>query len=138
MRNGWVKLHAITGVETHVIVRAAISPGNQHDNPFFKGLVSEAASRFDVRKVAADLAYSSRDNLVLADELGFQPLIKYKSNTRVPPHDGSPWSRHWYYQKEYSEEFLLEYRLRNNVESTFRLTRGCFLSNFAPRCSVPR
>ena len=126
MRHDWVKLHAIAGVSTHVIVRAAISLGNEHDNPFFKGLVSEAVSRFDVRKVSADLAYSSRDNLRLADELGFQPLIPYKSNTRVPPRDNSPWSRHWHNQNDYPEDFLSEYHQRSNVESTFSAYKRLF------------
>ena len=125
-RNGWVKLHAVAGVETHVIVRAAISPGNDHDNPYFKGLVSEAASRFNIRTMAADLAYSSRNNLVLADQLGFEPAIQYKSNTRPPPRDGSPWSRHWHHQREFPEEFLPVYLLRNNVESTFSAYKRLF------------
>ena len=133
LRNGWVKLHALSAVETHIIVRAAISRGTGSDVSFFKGLLSEAVARFNVRKVSADLAYSSKDNLVLADELGFQPLIKYKSNTRVPPRDGSPWSKYWHYQMEYPEEFLSDYHQRSNVESTFSAYKRLFPEHIRTR-----
>ena len=40
----------------------------------------------------ADMAYSNRLNHELARELGFELFVPYKSNTVVPPDDGSAWS----------------------------------------------
>ena len=118
-RKGWVKLHAVAGNMTNAFARVAISPGNAHDNPFFKGLVSETAARFRVEKVSADLAYSSWDNHELAKKLGFEPLIPYKTNTRMPAKDGSGWSVDYEYFVNSQEEFWLKYHQRSNVESAF-------------------
>ena len=118
-RKGWVKLHAVAGVKTQVFVRVATSPSSDHDSPYFRGLVSEAVSRFDVQKVAADLAYSSRGNHDLGEELGFIPLIPYKVNTLPPSNDGSAWSKDLKHFLDHPEDFWLAYHQRSNVESAF-------------------
>ena len=58
-------------------------------------LVANAVQRFDVLRVMADMAYSSRLNHKLARELGFELFVPYKSNTVTPPDDGSAWSEDW-------------------------------------------
>ena len=125
-RKGWVKLHAVGGVQTNVIVRAAISPGNAHDNPFFRGLMSETCRCFRVRSVSADMAYSSGANHDLAEDLGFTPLIPFKSNTRPPSDDGSAWSRSLAYFLEFPEEFWPAYHRRSNSESGFSSLKRVF------------
>ena len=123
---GWVKLHIVTGVKTNAIVRAAISPGSEHDNSYYRGLVSEAASRFDLREVSADKAYSSRNNHTLAEELGFRPLIPFKENTVPPSDDGSAWSKSLSYFLEFPDDFWLAYHKRSNVESTYSAFKRLF------------
>ena len=66
-RKGWVKLHALCGVGTNVMVRVAISPSNHHDNSYYRGLVIEGSLRFDMRKVAADLGYLDGKNFDLGE-----------------------------------------------------------------------
>ena len=65
-RQGWVKLHVASGVSTSVVGRAVVSPNSLRDNSYFRGLVTKTAEHFDVRKVMADKAYSSRLNHQLA------------------------------------------------------------------------
>ena len=125
-RRGWVKLHAVSAVGTNVFVRVAISPSNDHDSRYFRGLVSEAASRFDVRKVLADLAYSSRDSYALGEELGFNSVIPFKKNTRPPSNDGSPWSTGLSYFLEFPTEFRGDYYPRNNGESGYSSFKRLF------------
>ena len=117
-RKGWVKLHLVSGVSTNMIARAAISPGNAHDNLFFRGLMHETVRHFNVQTVSADRAYASGPNHTLGDELGFEVLIPFKSNTRPPVNDGSAWSRDLKYFLDQQEEFWLAYHQRSNVEST--------------------
>ena len=117
-RHQWVKLHILVGVKTNVIVRAAISPGNSHDNIFYPGLVSESAQRFYVKQVCADMAYSSKANCELAEKLGFDAWTPFKSNTRPPSDDNSPWDVKLRYSLEYPEEFWKKYHQRSIVEST--------------------
>ena len=117
-RQQWVKLHLVVGVKSNIIARAAISPGNHHDSPYFKGLVTETAGHFDVHRVLADLGYSSRGNNGLGSELGFDVRIPFKSNTRPPADDGSEWSANLRLFLNENERFMAEYHLRSNVEST--------------------
>ena len=57
----WVKFHLVVGVKTNVIARAAVSPGENHDRPYFRGLMVKTAKRFDAHTVLADMG----DNLGL-------------------------------------------------------------------------
>ena len=125
-RKGWVKLHAVSAVGTNVFVRVAISPSDGQDTSYFRVLVSEAMPRFDVRKVLADLAYSSGNNYALGEQLGFKPVIPFKKNTRPPSGDGSPWSTGLSYFLEFSTEFWRDYYLRNNGESGYSSFKRLF------------
>ena len=118
-KKGWVKLHAVTGNRTNVIVRAAISPGEGSDTSFFRGLMHETVRYFNVEEVSADLAYASGPNHTLGDELGFKVLIPFKSNSRPPLRDGTAWSKDLEDYLDHPEEFWLAYHQRSNVESTF-------------------
>lgn len=117
-RQQWVKLHLVVGVKTNMIARAAVSPGNHHDSPYFKGLITETAGHFDVRQVLGDLGYSSRGNNQLGSDLGFDVRIPFKSNTLPPADDGSEWSANLRLFLDENERFMEEYHLRSNVEST--------------------
>ena len=114
----WLKLHLVVGVESNIIARAAVSPGNHHDSPYFRGLVTETTKHFDVQMVAGDLGYSSRRNNALGAELGFDVRIPFRSNTLPPADDGSEWSKNLLLFLNESERFMSEYHLRSNVEST--------------------
>ena len=117
-RHQWVKLHIVTGVKSNIIARAAVSPGNHNDSPYYKGLITETNKHFDVRRVLADLGYSSHGNNGLGGELHFDSRIPFKSNTRPPADDGSEWSKNLLLFLHENEMFMSEYHLRSNVEST--------------------
>ena len=116
-RQQWVKLHLVVGVKSNTIARAAISPGNHHDHPYFRPLVIETARHFDVDTVVADMGYSSRSSHELGRQLGVQVRIPFKSNTRPPSNDGSAWDADLRYFLENYEQFLAEYHPRSIGES---------------------
>ena len=117
-RQGWVKLHIVSGVSTNVVARAVVSPSSHHDSPYFRELASKTAEHFDVRRMMADMAYSSRLNHQLAQDLGFAFFVPYKSNTVTPADDGSAWSRDWQLFDLLPAFFYEAYHKRSNVEST--------------------
>ncbi len=117
-RQGWVKLHLVSGVSTNVVARAVVSPGSHHDNPYFRGLVAKTTEHFDVRRVMADMAYSSRLNHQQAQDLGFALFVPYKANTVAPDDDGTAWSRDWQLFDLLPAFFYEAYHKRSNVEST--------------------
>ena len=116
-RQQWVKLHLVVGVKSNTIARAAISPGNHHDHPYFRPLVIETARHFDVDAVLADMGYSSRSSHELGRQLEVQVRIPFKSNTRPPSNDGSAWDADLRYFLENYEQFLVEYHPRSIGES---------------------
>lgn len=117
-RQGWVKLHIASGVSTNVVVRAVVSPSSHHDNPYFRGLVAKTGEHFDVRRVMADRAYSSRLNHQQARDIGFALFVPFKSNTVAPDEDGSAWSEAWKLFDLLPAFFYEAYHKRSNVEAT--------------------
>ena len=117
-RQQWVMMHLLGGVKTNVVVRAAISPGNNHGSPYFKGLVTDANRHFDIHQILADLGYSGGVNYALGGELGYETRIPFKSNTLPPAGDGSEWSRNLWLFLNDKERFMKEYHQRSNIEST--------------------
>ena len=118
-RKGKVKLHLVVGVRSNTVARVAVSPWNESEISFFRGLMSETVRHFQVDTVAADMGYSSVDSHRLGDDLGFEVLIPRPSNTRVPPdNDGSAWARNFRYHQDHPDEFRARYGLRNDAEST--------------------
>ena len=126
-RQEWVKWHLVVGVKTNMIARAAISPGNHHDHPYFRPLVIETAKHFDVDTVVADLGYSSRSSHEVGPQLGVEVRIPFKSNTRPPSDNGSAWDADLRYFLENYDQFLVEYHLRSNVESANSTLKRIFL-----------
>ena len=118
-RQKFVKLHAVVGVTSNVMARVAISPGNHHDNPYFRPLVLEVAKHFDVGAVVADMGYSSRSNHELGRELGVHMEIPFKSNTRPPTHDGTAWDDALRRSLDKNDLDLVIYHLRSLVETAF-------------------
>ena len=78
VRHDWMKLHALCGVKTNIIFRAAISSSRGADTSYFRGLVTETHARFNLQGLGADKAYSSTDNHDLLAGFGIEPRIPFK------------------------------------------------------------
>lgn len=90
----WIKVHLICGTETGIITCADVSDWRDHDNRYFAPLVADTAEHFDMHQVAADKAYTSRNNYAQVDGFGAVLFAPFKSNV-VPPQadDDSAWAR---------------------------------------------
>ena len=55
----WIKVHLMTGTETHVVTSVEITGRHDHDEPELPALVEDTAANFNVKEVSADKAYSS-------------------------------------------------------------------------------
>ena len=113
----WVKVHFVCGTNTKVVAAVTVSDWKTHDNNFFKPLLRETADRFNMTHISADKAYLDRNNMELATSLGAMPLIPFKTNTVVPPDDGSAWTRMYHFYSLHRQEFLDLYHQRSNVET---------------------
>ncbi|EQD72047.1 transposase IS4 family protein, partial [mine drainage metagenome] len=77
----WVKLHAMVGTKTHVIIRAFVDSANSGDSPQFEPLLrGTLEDGFNPSAVLADKGYLSHGNYRLADDLGLEAYIPFKSS----------------------------------------------------------
>ncbi len=134
----WLKAHALAGTKTHVIIRAIVTEKDGADNPQFEPLIREAADAgFPLKEVYADKAYSARSNYALAEEIGFDLFVPFKSNARARVStrgqavgEGKAhsilWRKAFYFFQLHRDEFEAKYHARSNVESVFSALKRKF------------
>jgi transposase len=137
----WLKVHAMVGTKTHVIVRAVVSEQNSGDAPEFKPLLRGAVEDgFRPFAVVADKGYLSADNYALAGSLGIEPFIPFRAGTvsnevnrirgvRKP----DSWVKAYHLFQANRAEFDRNYHQRSNVESVFSALKRKFGENVRSR-----
>ena len=130
----WLKVHAIVGTKTHVVIDARVLESNSADSPQFDPLlrgVFEAG--FHPGTVVADKGYLSRDNYTLAEELGTPAYIPFKSNSIEAGQGSSAWRKAFHLFQADREGFDRRYHLRSNVEAVFSALKRKFGENIRSR-----
>jgi len=122
----WLKCHIINGVKTNIITGIEITAEYDNDCPELKSLVEQTSENFTIKEVSADLAYSSRENLKLIDDLGGTAFIPFKSNATGKARGYYIWSKMYHYFQFKKEEFLQHYHLRSNSETTMMMVKSKF------------
>ena len=135
----WLKAHALAGVKTHIIIRASVTDKNGADNSEFAPLVRAANDAgIPVKEVYADKAYSARNNYALAEEIGFDLYVPFKSNatgrsrsrgSRDGPdghYHSTLWRKAFLFFQMHREEFEAKYHARSNAESGFSALKRKF------------
>lgn len=120
------KAHCIYGVKSNIIASCIITEGVANDSPKFKYLLKRASENFNVEEVCADKAYSSRENLRYADQLGITPYIPFRKNTTIKSKGAIVWNRMYKHFKNNPEEFAKHYHKRSNAESGFFMIKQRF------------
>jgi transposase len=133
----WLKVHAIVGTKTHVIIDARVLEANSADAPQFRPLVQGALdSGFHPATVPADKGYLSRSNYSFADSVGLQALIPFKSNSIGQAQGSTAWWRAFHLFQADREAFDHRYHLRSNVEAVFSALKRKFGENIRSRTKV--
>jgi len=131
----WKKLHACCGVQSNIITAATVTSGTTHDQTQFEPLVEMTDQYFDQGKVVADKAYNARVNYDKVAELGGKAYIPFKDNVTGKAGGNYEWKRMYQRFQNYRNDFLKEYHLRSNVESSFNVIKEKFGKNL--RCKDP-
>lgn len=125
MQHDWLKVHAMTGVKTNIVVAVEIGEANSGDAPRFRPLLEAATADFNVRRVLGDKAYSSYSNMDFATEKEVTPFIMFRDNasgnTRC-----EAWDKLFHFFSFHRGEFMRAYHKRSNVESTFSAIKRVF------------
>jgi transposase len=140
----WIKVHAIVGTKTHVIVRAIVSDKNTGDAPEFGPLLRGAVEwGFHPSRVVADKGYMSAENYALAAGMGIEPVIPFRAGTvsnEVNRIRGvtkpEAWTKAYHLFQANRGEFNRRYHARSNVESVFSALKRKFGENIRSRTSV--
>lgn len=125
-REKFLKAHIAAGTKTNIITQVNITAGTSHDSPEFEELIENTAKHFEIREVSADKAYSSRDNLEAAKQLGMVPFIPFKENTTGKPEGSRIWTEMFEYFNHHRDEFEEHYHKRSNAESAFAMLKRKF------------
>ena len=125
MEHDWLKLHAMTGVKTNVVVAVEVAGANSGDSPRFRTLLDATTADFDVRRVMGDKAYLSYDNLDHAAEKAVTPFVMFKENS-IANSGSETWDKLFHLYSYHRADFMKAYHKRSNVESTFSAIKRVF------------
>ncbi|MCI4327789.1 MAG: transposase [Thermoplasmata archaeon] len=140
----WLKLHALIGTKTHVILRAVVGDEYSGDSvqfgPLLEGAISDG---FRPSGIVADKGYLSKENYALAGSLGLDAQIPFKANTlsnevnrirgiKTP----ESWEKAYHLFQANRPEFNRRYHARSNVESVFSALKRKFGENIRSKNRV--
>jgi transposase len=133
----WLKVHALIGTKTHVIIRAVVTESTANDSPQFVPLLKGALEDgFRPASIVADKGYLSRENYELPSDLGIEAFIPFKSNSvarnrsKTSP---ASWRKAFHLFQANREEFDRRYHQRSNVEAVFSALKRKFGENIRSR-----
>jgi len=136
----WLKVHAMVGTKTHVIIRAVVGEANSGDSPQFGPLLrGTLEDGFRPSRVVADKGYLSKDNYRLASDLGLEAYIPFKSNSlNRAGNRGSPqaWRNAYYLFQMKRPDFDAKYHQRSNAETVFSALKRKFGENIRSKNKI--
>jgi transposase len=140
----WLKVHALVGTRTHVVLRAIIGDEYSSDSIQFGPLLRDTlAAGFRPNMIVADKGYLSSENYGLADQAGVEVYIPFKANTlsnevnrlRGVKKPGS-WEKAYHLFMANRDEFNRRYHRRSNVEAVFSALKRKFGENIRSKNRV--
>ncbi len=133
----WLKVHAIVGTKTHVVIDARVLEANSADAPQFRPLIRGVfEAGFNPKTALGDKGYLSRENYNFATDLGLETFIPFKSNSIGAGHGSSAWRKAYHLFQANRETFDRNYHQRSNVESMFSALKRKFGENIRSRTPV--
>lgn len=137
---GWLKVHAMVGTKTHVIIRAVVGEADSGDAPQFVPMLrGTLEDGFQPTAVVADKGYLSKENYRVASDLGLEAYIPFKSNSRSRirgSNSSSAWRKAFYMFQANRDQFEQNYHRRSNVESVFSALKRKFGENIRSKRKV--
>lgn len=132
-QHGWVKLHAMVGTRTNIVIAAEVTYGVRGDSLEFVGLVTTGSEVANIAEVTADKAYLGNENLEAVTKIGATPFIPFKLNS-IAENGGPTWRKMFHYFSLKRDEFMAHYHRRSNVESTFSMIKRKFSPTLRSVC----
>ena len=114
----WLKAHLCAGARTNIVAAIAVTQEDGGDSPQFGPLVRKTATGFTINEVSADLAYSSRLNLQVVENVGGKAYIPFKKNATGRAAGSALWKKMFHYFQLNRDEFMEHYHKRSNIEAT--------------------
>jgi len=122
-RKSFVKAHAACGVKTNICPVLIITPRN--DSTQLVPILDAMKTRFTIRDVSGDKAYSSKKNIAAVYDVGAEPLIPFKDGHGHGKGPG-PWKKAFHYFQMEPDGFAARYHKRSNAETMFHMVKGKF------------
>lgn len=123
LRRG-VKAHIISGVNSNIIMAAAVTHINASDHDALPELLDQTLKHCEVKELLGDGAYMSHHHFAMLSAQGILPFIPFASHVVTPPLDGTMWSKMYHLVEAHADLWHSHYNLRNNVETTYSMVKG--------------
>jgi len=114
----WVKAHLCAGAKTNIVAAVAITDGDGGDSPQFGPLIKKTSEGFTIDEVSADMAYSSRLNLQIVENVGGKAYVPFRKNATGRAGGSAIWKKMFHYFQLNRDEFMDHYHKRSNIEAT--------------------
>ena len=129
-RKEWIKAHFVCGNISKIVMGVQITGwegAGTGDNSQFVPLMERAAKYFDFDAVAADKAYSAKNNFKLMELANKDLYVPFKSNAVQPDFgDTSGWARMYHMFRYRKEDFYSHYHQRSKVETAVHMIKSKF------------
>jgi transposase len=136
-KKAWLKVHAMVGTKTHVIIDASVLEAHSPDAPQFAPLLRGTfKAGFHPGTVVADKGYLSRGNYEAASGMGLETFIPFKSNSTETGGLTSAWRKAFHLFQADRDGFDRRYHVRSNVEAVFSALKRKFGENVRSRKPV--
>lgn len=122
----WRKAHAAIGCKTNIFFSVEITRRNVADASMFEKVIGNKPKFFNMENFVADKAYLSRNILNFINELGLNPYIPFKSNSRALAKGCPIWRTLFYEFKTNRESYMQKYHQRSNIETGFHMVKQRF------------
>ena len=133
----WLKVHAMVGTKTHVIIDASVLEANSADSPQFRPLLRGTfEAGFHPGTLVADKGYLSADNYSAATGMGLETFIPFKSNSTGRGNGSAAWRKAFHLFQADREGFDRRYHVRSNVEAVFSALKRKFGEGIRSRTQV--
>lgn len=121
----WLKVHAMAGVLTNVIVNVEITDRSFGDCPELPALVEAVHEYAEVESVSADRAYASHENATALEGVGAKNLVRFRVGAKETG-VCEAWDRAYHLFAADRGEFWRLHQRRSNVEATFAALKRRF------------
>lgn len=135
-KKGWIKIHTLIDIKTRTILKAVITKGTAGDAPVMTDILKslkELKGELNKGDGTFDSAYLTRKLCTLLKSVGWDPIIKPKSNTVSNARGSQAWKEMVLMYENDRDQFDERYHQRSIVEAVYSAIKAMYGASLRTR-----